>query len=114
MQREKGKRNDGLKKYNDDIKKNTINKVREAISILNEERSVINPKKLMEITGLCRATFNSDHVKKLMEKYKDNRRINDNNPKSYLKKLEKDNEHLVKDNEKLSKELIKRDRKSVV
>ncbi|MGH4121732.1 MAG: hypothetical protein ACREV6_02145 [Clostridium sp.] len=112
MQREKGKRNDGLKKYNDDKKVNTINKVREAIIILQEERSVITPKKLMEITGFCGATFCSDHVEELLKeykvcKYKDSRRISDDNPKSYLKNLEKEYDRLVKDNGKLSNELSK-------
>lgn len=112
METEKGKLNNGLRKYNGDIKNNTLNKIHDAIIVLQEERSIVNYPKLMEITGLCRSTFNTKHVISLLKeykvcKYKDSKQINYDNPKSYLKHLEKEYERLMKVNKKLLYDLVK-------
>ncbi len=106
------KLNEGLRKKQELIRQETLSKVEKAIDDLENEGYEVTTKLLIERTGLARSTLNKPHVLELLKKrrvcrYKDVKKLSDEDLIEVNVNLQKEIKKLEKTNIKLKTELDK-------
>lgn len=106
-QLENKKINDGIMKFQEEKRKETKERIDDAISILNDLGKKVTVAKLVEITGLSRATFYKDGIRQLWDKKYKTRKLEISNKLKDNKGLEKLLEEISKEKEQLYEKYIK-------
>ena len=94
-------------KFQEEKRKETKERIDDAISILNDLGKKVTVAKLVEITGLSRATFYKDGIRQLWDKKYKTRKLEISNKLKDNKGLEKLLEEISKEKEQLYEKYIK-------